>query len=63
MKILKQSFGIDVSKNDFKVCFGVLDGQLEISLTHEHTYANDAKGIKLFIKDIRKSLMPFASLA
>ncbi|MDB4919743.1 IS110 family transposase [Mucilaginibacter sp.] len=52
MKILKQSIGIDVSKNDFKVCLGVIDEQLEISLTYEHTYANDAKGIKLFIKDI-----------
>ena len=53
MKILKQSIGIDVSKNDFKVCLGVIDEQLEISLTYEHTYANDAKSIKLFIKNIR----------
>jgi hypothetical protein len=30
MKILKQSVGIDVAKNDFKVCVGTLDEQLSV---------------------------------
>lgn len=52
MKILKQSIGIDVSKNDFKACFGVIDEQLEVRNVYEHAYANDKKGIRQFIKDI-----------
>jgi transposase len=52
MKILKQSIGIDVSKNDFKVCLGVIYDQLETRNVYEHVYVNDKKGIKQFIKDI-----------
>ena len=52
MKILKQSIGIDVSKNDFKVCFGVIDEQLENKLVYEQAYVNDKKGIKQFIQEI-----------
>jgi len=52
MKILKQSIGIDVSKNDFKVCLGIIDEQLETKNVYEHVYVNDNKGIKQFIKDI-----------
>jgi transposase len=52
MKILKQSIGIDVSKNDFKVCFGVIDEQLETRNIYERAYINDKKGIKQFIKEI-----------
>lgn len=52
MKILKQSIGIDVSKNDFKVCLGIIDERLEKVETYEHAYANSKKGIKQFIKDI-----------
>jgi len=52
MKILKQSIGIDVSKNDFKVCLGVIDDRLETRNVYEHVYVNDKKGIKQFIKDI-----------
>lgn len=56
MKILKQTIGIDVSKNDFKVCLGVIDEQLEISLVYEHAYQNDIKGIKRFITEIGSKL-------
>jgi transposase len=52
MKILKQSIGIDVSKNDFKVCLGIIDEQLEKNNIYEHVYINDKKGIRQFIKDI-----------
>jgi transposase len=51
MKILKQSIGIDVSKNDFKVCLGLLDDRLEKTVVYESSYSNDKKGIKKFIKD------------
>lgn len=51
MKILKQSIGIDVSKNDFKVCLGQIDEQLDQSVLYERAFANDLKGIKQFIKE------------
>ena len=54
MKILKQSIGIDVSKNDFKVCLGIIDEQLETRNLYEHAYINNKKGISQFIKDITK---------
>jgi len=54
MKILKQSIGIDVSKNDFKVCLGVMDEQLETKNVYEYAYTNNKKGISQFIKDITK---------
>jgi hypothetical protein len=43
MKILKQSIGIDVSKNDFKVCLGIIDERLEKVEIYEQTYANGKK--------------------
>jgi len=52
MKILKQSIGIDVSKNDFKVCLGIIEERLEKMEIYEHTYINGKKGIRQFIKDI-----------
>lgn len=52
MKILKQSIGIDVSKNDLKVCLGIIDEQLETKNLYEHTYVNDKKGIMQLIKAI-----------
>lgn len=54
MKILKQSIGIDVSKNDFKVCLGVIDEQLETKNVYEYAYINNKKGVSQFIKDIVK---------
>jgi len=54
MKILKQSIGIDVSKNDFKVCLGVIDEQLQAKNVYEYAYTNNKKGISQFIKDIIK---------
>ncbi|GAC1313846.1 MAG: IS110 family transposase [Mucilaginibacter sp.] len=52
MKILKQSIGIDVSKNDFKVCLGIIDEQLKNQNVYEQAYVNNKTGIRLFIKDI-----------
>ena len=54
MKILKQSIGIDVSKNDFKVCLGIIDEQLETKNVYEYAYTNNKKGISQFIKDITR---------
>jgi len=54
MKILKQSIGIDVSKNDFKVCLGIIDDRLEKANVYECSYPNDKKGIKKFIKEVGK---------
>lgn len=54
MKILKQSVGIDVAKNDFKVCLGQLDERLSIAFSFQKTYANNAKGIRLFIKEVSR---------
>jgi hypothetical protein len=53
MKILKQSVGIDVAKNDFKVCVGTLDEQLSVVFSFQKTYANNCNGIRLFLKEVR----------
>lgn len=52
MKILKQSVGIDVAKNDFKVCLGQLDQCLSVAFNFQKTYSNNAKGIRLFLKEV-----------
>jgi len=63
MKILKQSIGVDVSKNDFKVCLGIINDGLEKTIVYESSYANDKKGIKKFIKDAAtKTCHPIPSL-
>ena len=52
MKILKQSIGIDVSKNDFKICLGLINERLETSILYERIYANESKSIKRFLKEV-----------
>lgn len=52
MKILKQSVGIDVAKDDFKVCLGQLDERLSIAFSFQKTYVNNTKGIRLFLKEV-----------
>ena len=54
MKILKQSVGIDVAKNDFKVCLGQLDKCFSVAFSFQKTYGNNAKGIRLFLKEVSR---------
>lgn len=53
MKILRESIGIDVSKNDFKVCIGTIDETLATNFLFEKSYSNDKKGIANFLKEVK----------
>ncbi len=57
MKILKQSVGIDLSKDDFKMALGRLSNCLENHFLLEKTYTNSEQGIKSMIKDIKKHVV------
>ena len=54
MKILKQSVGIDVAKNDFKVCLAQLDEQLNVAFRFQKAYDNNPRGVALFLKEVRR---------
>lgn len=56
MKKLKQSIGIDVSKDDFKSCVGTIDESLSTSFEKPKVYFNTPKGIRSYIKDLSKAI-------
>ena len=56
MKQLKQSIGIDVSKDDFKSCIGTIDESLSTSFEKPMTIVNSPKEIKAYIKQISKAI-------
>jgi transposase len=45
---LKQSIGVDVSKDDFKVCFSIYDSQMRIVTKGSHAFKNTEKGFHAF---------------
>jgi transposase len=46
--VLKQSLGVDISKDDFKVCFSVYGPTMEIVTKGSHTFKNSDKGFAIF---------------
>lgn len=50
MKILKQTFGIDVSKDDFEVRFGTIDTSQEQFISKSEKFSNNLTGFKKFLK-------------
>ena len=57
MNYLKQSFGIDISKDNFSVKYGKIDNKLAISFQKGKTFKNDSKGIQSFVKWHKKFLL------
>ena len=56
--IIKQNVGIDIAKDDFKVCFSVLRSDFEIKILGSRTFSNTYKGFQdffLWTKNKRKS--------
>ena len=56
--IIKQNVGIDIAKDDFKVCFSVMQSDLQINILGSRTFANSYKGFNEFLiwtKNKRKS--------
>lgn len=53
MKILRESIGVDISKDDFKVCIGTIDETLVTNFLFEATYPNDKKGTTRFLRDLK----------
>jgi transposase len=56
--IIKQNVGIDISKDDFKVCFSVMHSNLQIKILGSRTFVNSYTGFKEFLiwtKSKRKS--------
>jgi transposase len=48
MKNLKYSVGIDISKNDFKACFSVIDDGQKVTVKSSATFVNSLKGFSEF---------------
>ena len=48
--IIKQSVGIDIAKDDFKVCFSVMNQKMQIKVRGSRTFANNFKGFKEFLE-------------
>jgi transposase len=46
--IVKQNVGIDIAKDDFKVCFSVIKQNLQIKVRGSRTFANSFTGFKEF---------------
>jgi len=46
--IVKQNIGIDIAKDDFKVCFSVINQKMQIKVRGSRTFANSFKGFKEF---------------
>lgn len=50
MKELKYSVGIDISKNDFKTCFAVIDEMQKVVVKSSGTFSNSKKGFSDLLK-------------
>ncbi|MDR0812064.1 MAG: IS110 family transposase [Paludibacter sp.] len=49
-EIIKQNVGIDVSKDDFKVCVSVLTASHQVKIRGSRTFNNDLRGFKAFLE-------------
>jgi len=52
MKLIKKVTGIDISKDSFTVCFGVVDQTLNQRISKSFTFENNKKGFKTLIKSV-----------
>src|SRR6476646_897503 len=52
--IIKQCFGIDVSKSDFDVTLGTYGLDQTVKFVESQKFKNDSKGFKLYMKWIEK---------
>jgi hypothetical protein len=43
-EIIKQNVGIDIVKDDFKVCLSVMSSDLRITVKGSRTFSNSEKG-------------------
>lgn len=55
MDIIKQTIGIDVSKDDFVVRHGTTDTDQEIKISNHEIFLNSSKGFNKFIKWVKKT--------
>ncbi len=53
-ELLKQSVGIDCSKDEFAVCFGVLDQDFKIVNKSTHIFPNSVRGFSALFKWVSK---------
>ena len=56
-KIIRHSVGIDVAKDDFKVCYGHIDIQMKHQIVSEADFENSPKGMEALINWLSESLM------
>ncbi len=56
MKLIKKVAGIDISKDSFTVCFGILDESLNQKISKSFTFSNDRNGFKKLIKSLTSSM-------
>lgn len=54
MKKLKYAVGIDISKDDFKVCISVINEAFQVKVIASSTFKNTAGGIKQFMDWVKK---------
>jgi len=47
--IIKQNIGIDIAKDDFKVCFSAMSGNFRIKILGSRTFSNNFKGFNEFL--------------
>lgn len=47
--IIRQSVGIDVAKDDFKICYGHLDIKMDQRIIAEATFNNNSKGMESLV--------------
>lgn len=57
-EMLKQSVGIDCSKDDLAVCFGLLDQDFKIVNKSTHNFNNSTKGFNNLLKWVSKLMSP-----
>lgn len=55
MDIIKQTFGLDISKDSFVVCFGTTNTNQKVSISKGETFNNNKTGFNNFFKWIQKN--------
>lgn len=62
-QIIKECVGIDIAKDDFKICYMVMTSDLRAVVKSSKSFDNNAKGIEDFIKYIKlKSSSDFSKI-
>jgi transposase len=46
LQLIRQSVGIDIAMNDFKVCYGYMTNKMEQEMIAESTFENTIKGMQ-----------------